>query len=139
MTEKSESERTLNYTEISKMARAFMRNWDTAVLSTYQLYDEDSYPFGSITPFVLSDEGDVIILISDLANHTKNILKKTARHEPASRPAICLLIHGWKLRQWLIFRLLLVQKLWVAGVWQFRFSRTSTRTTTRTKIFCSRS
>lgn len=75
MTEKSESERTLNYTEISKMARAFMRNWDTAVLSTYQLYDKDSYPFGSITPFVLSDEGDVIILISDLANHTKNILK----------------------------------------------------------------
>ena len=34
---------------------------------------EDSYPFGSLVPYVLDDKGNPIIYISDLAIHTKNL------------------------------------------------------------------
>ena len=61
--------------EVSRIARTFMKKWDSGVLST--LYDMESqhYPMGSMTPYVLTEEGDVVILISDLAHHTKNIWK----------------------------------------------------------------
>lgn len=34
----------------------------------------DGYPFGSITPYLVDHDGSVLILISTLAEHTKNIL-----------------------------------------------------------------
>jgi putative heme iron utilization protein len=34
----------------------------------------DGYPFGSITPYLVDHDGSLIILISTLAEHTKNIL-----------------------------------------------------------------
>lgn len=37
----------------------------------------DGYPFGSITPYLVDQDGSVLILISTLAEHTKNI-----RHDP---------------------------------------------------------
>lgn len=37
----------------------------------------DGYPFGSITPYLVDQDGSVLILISALAEHTKNI-----RHDP---------------------------------------------------------
>lgn len=37
----------------------------------------DGYPFGSITPYLVDHDGSLLILISGLAEHTKNI-----RHDP---------------------------------------------------------
>ena len=37
----------------------------------------DGFPFGSITPYLVDHDGSLIILISGLAEHTKNIL-----HDP---------------------------------------------------------
>src|SRR5450631_1209634 len=37
----------------------------------------DGYPFGSITPYMVDHDGSLLILISTLAEHTKNIL-----HDP---------------------------------------------------------
>lgn len=34
----------------------------------------DGYPFGSITPYLVDHDGSLLILISTLAEHTKNIL-----------------------------------------------------------------
>jgi heme iron utilization protein len=42
------------------------------VLSTHSV-DVEGYPFGSIAPFVLDYEGEPAILISDIAQHTRNI------------------------------------------------------------------
>ncbi len=53
-------------------ARQFLRNRDFGVLATISR-DLPGYPFGSITPYVLDDEGEPLILIASIAQHTKNI------------------------------------------------------------------
>jgi len=50
----------------------FIRDQQYGVLSTHSL-SEPGYPFGSITPYIINDEGDLAILISHLAEHTHNI------------------------------------------------------------------
>lgn len=50
----------------------FIRNQRYGVLSTHSLA-ESGYPFGSITPYIISAEGDIAIFISHLAEHTQNI------------------------------------------------------------------
>ncbi|MEN3331247.1 MAG: hypothetical protein V7641_612 [Blastocatellia bacterium] len=42
------------------------------VLSTHSV-DVEGYPFGSIAPYVLNYEGEPTLLISDIAQHTRNI------------------------------------------------------------------
>jgi putative heme iron utilization protein len=42
------------------------------VLSTHS-QQLQGYPFGSVVPFCLDQQGRVILLISDLAQHTKNL------------------------------------------------------------------
>lgn len=54
-------------------AREFLRSTRNGVLSTHSARFA-GYPFGSIAPFVLDDEGNPLILISTLAEHTKNIM-----------------------------------------------------------------
>ncbi|WP_018693121.1 HugZ family pyridoxamine 5'-phosphate oxidase [Algicola sagamiensis] len=58
--------------EISFEAKHLVRHVDSGVLSTISVSVE-GYPFGSVTPYIMTDEGDLIIYISDLAQHTKNI------------------------------------------------------------------
>jgi len=55
-------------------ARKFLRTTRSGVLSTHSARFE-GYPFGSIAPFVLDHEGNPLILISTIAEHTKNIRK----------------------------------------------------------------
>ena len=57
-------------------ARRFLRSAHSAVLSTHSARFT-GYPFGSMTPFVLDHDGNPLILISTLAEHTKNI-----KHDP---------------------------------------------------------
>ena len=53
-------------------ARQFLRSTRHGVLSTHSSKFA-GYPFGSVTPFVLDSDCQPIILISSIAEHTKNI------------------------------------------------------------------
>lgn len=61
-----------NIPELGKIARDFLRANSVGVLATHSL-DVEGYPFGSITPYVISHKGLPTILISTLAQHTRNI------------------------------------------------------------------
>jgi putative heme iron utilization protein len=56
----------------ARTARALLNRESVGVLSTHSV-DVEGYPFGSIAPYVLGYGGEPVILISDLAQHTRNI------------------------------------------------------------------
>lgn len=56
----------------ASLARKLIRQRTFGVLATHS-QDLPGYPFGSITPYVLDRQGEPMILISSLAQHTKNI------------------------------------------------------------------
>lgn len=58
---------------IADEARQFLRSTRSGILSTNSVKFA-GYPFGSVAPFVLDHEGQPLILISTLAEHTKNII-----------------------------------------------------------------
>lgn len=58
---------------LANEARQFLRRTHNAILSTTSVKFE-GYPFGSVAPFVLDHEGLPLILISTIAEHTKNII-----------------------------------------------------------------
>lgn len=58
--------------DIGKVARHFLRENNVGVLATHSL-DVEGYPFGSVTPYIVNSKGFPTILISLLAQHTKNI------------------------------------------------------------------
>ena len=60
----------------AREARLMLRAHRYGVLSTLSKKFE-GYPFGSITPYLVDHDGSLLILISTLAEHTKNIL-----HDP---------------------------------------------------------
>ena len=53
-------------------ARRLLNHQSVGVLST-QSVDVEGYPFGSIAPYVLNHDGQPVMLISDIAQHTRNI------------------------------------------------------------------
>lgn len=57
-------------------ALTFLRRTRSGVLSTHSRRFE-GYPFGSVAPFVLDHDGHPLILISTIAEHTRNI-----QHDP---------------------------------------------------------
>lgn len=63
----SESSSTL-----AQEARGFTRSQQNGVLSTLSRRIE-GFPFGSVTPFILDHAGRPVLLISDIAEHTRNI------------------------------------------------------------------
>ena len=54
-------------------ARHLLRRSEVGVLSSHSKACE-GFPFGSVSTFMSTHEGDVIFYISNLAQHTKNIL-----------------------------------------------------------------
>jgi putative heme iron utilization protein len=58
--------------EIARTARALLRRESVGVLSTHSA-DVEGYPFGSIVPYVVDHAGAPAILISDIAQHTRNV------------------------------------------------------------------
>ena len=54
-------------------AKQFLRSTRSGVLSSLSIKFA-GYPFGSVMPFVLGHDGQPIILISSIAEHTKNII-----------------------------------------------------------------
>jgi len=57
----------------AKEARKLLLSEYQAILSTHSV-DVKGYPFGSVVPYCLNKAGKPIILISSIAQHTKNIL-----------------------------------------------------------------
>lgn len=55
------------------LARTLYHSLCDGVLSTNSV-DLPGYPFGSITPYCLNSDGQAVILISTIAQHTNNIL-----------------------------------------------------------------
>jgi putative heme iron utilization protein len=58
--------------QAAQQARALFQSRGEGVLSTHSV-DLPGYPFGSITPYCVNRDGQPIILISTLAQHTHNI------------------------------------------------------------------
>jgi heme oxygenase (biliverdin-IX-beta and delta-forming) len=56
-----------------KEARKLLLSEYQAILSTHSV-DVEGYPFGSVVPYCLNKDGKPVILISAIAQHTKNIL-----------------------------------------------------------------
>ncbi len=59
--------------QIFSEARALLIGQRHGILSTHSV-EMTGYPFGSITPYALDRRGEPVILISTIAQHTKNIL-----------------------------------------------------------------
>lgn len=53
-------------------AKTLVRQQHSGVLSTHS-QSVEGYPFGSIVPYFMTPEGDLIIYISQIAQHTRNI------------------------------------------------------------------
>ncbi|CAZ90114.1 conserved hypothetical protein [Thiomonas arsenitoxydans] len=68
---------------LGQEARLFVRNHQNGVLSSLSKR-LDGFPFGSVSPYVLDHEGHPVILISTLAEHTKNI---------DADPRVSLIVH----------------------------------------------
>ena len=62
----------IKFTMKAKNGRGLLRSEKDGILSTQSL-DVPVYPFGSVTPYSLDKKGRPVILISELAQHTKNI------------------------------------------------------------------
>jgi len=58
---------------LASEARKFLRSTRSGLLSTISS-KFDGYPFGSVAPFVLGHDCQPVILISSIAEHTKNIV-----------------------------------------------------------------
>ena len=57
------------------LAKKVLRNRDVGVLSTLHGVEGELFPYGSICPFISTSESKLVILISSIALHTKNILE----------------------------------------------------------------
>ena len=59
-------------TEEASTARRLLRSVDSGILSTMSR-ELPGYPFGSVTPYFLTHTGQVVIYVSTIAQHTKNM------------------------------------------------------------------
>ena len=61
-------------TEPSVAARRLLRSVDSGILSTLSV-ELEGYPFGSVTPYVLTRDDLVVVYVSSIAQHTTNMLR----------------------------------------------------------------
>lgn len=59
--------------QVAQKARTLFNTRCDGILSTHST-DLPGYPFGSITPYCLNRDGQAVILISTIAQHTRNIM-----------------------------------------------------------------
>ena len=55
-------------------AALLMRSQHTGSLSTHSVTMQ-GYPFGSVIPFLMTEEGNVVVFASDIAEHSRNMKK----------------------------------------------------------------
>lgn len=58
----------------AKAVKKLIEQQSFGVLSTYSV-DVEGFPFGSVTPYSLTENHNPLIFISNIAQHTKNIIK----------------------------------------------------------------
>ncbi|RUO24359.1 hypothetical protein CWE09_10825 [Aliidiomarina minuta] len=58
--------------EAARQARLLAMTHSTAVFSTIS-HKLNGYPFGSVSPVALTDQGDVLFYVSDIAQHARNL------------------------------------------------------------------
>ena len=63
----------MNKQKSIRNARTLLRQSELGVLSTHSKAN-DGYPFGSVSTYMSTVNGDAIFYVSDLAQHTKNLL-----------------------------------------------------------------
>lgn len=63
----------MNQTERSQPVRALLARETHGVLSTLSRKAQ-GWPFGSLTPFAVTEQGEPLLLLSQLAEHTQNLL-----------------------------------------------------------------
>ena len=66
-------------TEITRKARQLLHYESYGVLATHS-NSIKGYPFGSIVPYIYEQNGYLVIYISELAEHTKNLRKMINVH-----------------------------------------------------------
>lgn len=66
----------------AELARALLRDEPAAVLAT--TLASSGQPFASLVPFALSRDGEPLLLLSELAQHTRNL---------GADPRACLFVH----------------------------------------------
>jgi putative heme iron utilization protein len=70
------AERANRDSEIAARARQWLLSTSNAVLCTHCSDEElPDWPFGSLAPFALSESGAPIVLVSEIAEHTRNLAK----------------------------------------------------------------
>ena len=74
----------------AREARQMLRAHRYGALSTLSK-KFDGHPFGSICPYLVDHDGSLLILISTLAEHTKNILAELAKHRCDKTDIVSLL------------------------------------------------
>ncbi|MHB1952069.1 MAG: pyridoxamine 5'-phosphate oxidase family protein, partial [Acidiferrobacteraceae bacterium] len=62
------------YQEAVLEARELVRSRLNGLLSTLSA-EMEGWPFGSVAPYVVEHSGDVILFLSDLAQHSRNIAR----------------------------------------------------------------
>lgn len=70
------SEPSVPEPSFAERVRTLLTQVDVGTLSTHSAKQE-GFPFGSVMPFALDDEGRPIFLISAMAMHTQNLLKNS--------------------------------------------------------------
>src|SRR5882672_9838055 len=68
----NESRETMSQLDRGAPARALIQEEQHGVLCTISK-KISGYPFGSVTPYALTADGEPTILISEIAEHTKNL------------------------------------------------------------------
>jgi putative heme iron utilization protein len=78
MTEKSISKKAEHVIQARKLARSM----HSGVLSTVSL-SVNGFPFGSVTPYLMTEAGDLVVYASDIAQHSRNM-------KADSRVSLCI-------------------------------------------------
>lgn len=71
--EESEARRAAERDDPAAAARALLRAESQGALATISLH-KAGWPFGSVAPYALSARGEPLLLLSSLAQHTRNAL-----------------------------------------------------------------
>ena len=81
-------------TEQAAMARRLLRSVDSGILTTLST-ETPGYPFGSVTPYVMTHEGRVAVYVSEIAQQTRKMrgdpkvcLTVTERNEAGNQQAL---------------------------------------------------
>jgi len=86
-------------------AKALLNSQEQGVLSTFS-QEKEGFPFGSVIPYILDNQGRLCCWISDLAQHTKNLsqnpkasLTITPPNLARDKARLCLLVEAREINE----------------------------------------